>query len=164
MRIETNLVKYIMTSDFLDDIEDLIQLRRDLNDESYSYPKYHIYEAKVDTSLGNIEDMRPSKDNSMYHPLQPGLLEKFLDAYLDGMLRKSLFSEREDATTSKLSSSSSDSNEGGASTIHGEVASLVGLNFIEHVISLPDIDTLAFFYAPWCTFCKSAEPVFYEIA
>ena len=26
------------------------------------------------------------------------------------------------------------------------------------------MDVLAFFYAPWCAFCKSAEPVFYEIA
>ena len=170
MRSDMNLVKYIMTSDFLDDIEELIQLRRAMNDEEYSFPRYHLYEPKVKVDASN-PNPNTASESHMYQPLQPGLLEKFLDTYLDGMLRRSLFSERDDAAAEKISTSASsisnadaDADAEDTSTIHGKVTSLVGLNFIEHLVSQSDVDTLAFFYAPWCTFCKAAEPIFYEIA
>ena len=153
MRNELSLIKYIMIPDFLDDIDESVNQQKPDKIQQL-LPRYHIYESRLDSTDSQTT-------NGMYKALQPGLLERFLDSYLNGMLRKSLFSESEDV--SKLQTTPS---TGGSETsrVHGEVQSLVGKNFNAHLSSIPDVDVLAFFYAPWCTFCKSAEPIFYEIA
>lgn len=124
---------------------------------------------------------RPKED-----PISEQTVRKFLDAFLEGQLTRSLFSEDYDSVASgntdpaadeaskadvnRLTVEQSKGLSGSAiktatSSNNQLIKPIVSLNFHQEVISASHFkDVFVYIYAPWCAHCKSFEPVMEDVA
>ena len=56
-------------------------------------PRFHVYESRSPPAAGGATAIKTPSSSGLYTPIDVSLVERFIDAYLDGMLRKSLFSD-----------------------------------------------------------------------
>lgn len=166
MRDPENMDKYIMTADFQDQTISADDVNTNKMNKILSPSRFHFHEKPPQITVDalgkvSIQEKRPSSvgGNGIYDKVDANLLESFLDAYLDGILPKSLFSEDESSSQSLAVRKKSENGKP-----VGKVVNLVGSNFNKHIFDGPDVDVLAFFYAPWCSFSKSATPIFQEVS
>jgi thiol-disulfide isomerase/thioredoxin len=97
----------------------------------------------------NAKDTRFSKKS----------VKSFLNAYLNGRLKRSLFSEgKEEAIRANT--------QEGKVTDRRLVDTIVGSQFSSHVVDVVEndnIDIIMYVRAPWCAHCKSFDPVKHKV-